>query len=117
MNIQDFASTRDQKRWLVEQLEHAAAWRELKAERYPDDSRNAQCAATLHHMATTVKALPATHELFRQLARIASLEDSIRERCLDEVNHLISRAGLSSPNSAQVVVQRLIEITDARSAH
>jgi len=64
-----------------------------------------------------VKALPATHEVFRKLARIYYVDDSAREAWLDEVQYVISRVGFHSPYNAQDVIHQLIEITDASLAY
>jgi hypothetical protein len=115
MDIRRFPVAENPKRWLVEQLEFTASWRELEADRCCcDGGRNARCAKSLRRIAATVKDLPAGHELFRKLAQIDFLTDSIRAGWLEEVSELISRIGLTSPCTDWAVIQRLVGLTDAR---
>jgi len=51
---------RDYQPLLVEMLVDTARWREAKANRFPDDRRNARCAAALAAAAEYVAGLPTT---------------------------------------------------------
>jgi hypothetical protein len=113
MNIEKFPSTEDQKQWLVDKLESTASWREMKAQQYPEDSRNASCAETLFDVAAAVKDLPDSHELFRKQVSIDYVNESVREHWLDEMNSMISRAGFNSPVNPQDFIRQLLEFTDA----
>ena len=60
----DLTSVRD---GLADDCERTAAWRQGKAEEYPDDTRNAAAAAGLVRISLELRKLPADHALLETL--------------------------------------------------
>src|SRR5215467_9703268 len=69
-------------------FESTAYWRREKAKEYPDDERNAEAAAHLEHLATTVDSVPD-----QKLAAYAELYD---ERDTEEENEMFRVVGFYS---------------------
>ena len=61
---------------LVARLGHSAAWREGKAEEYPDDERNWQTARALRRAAAEVAALPDDDPRLLRLAHVYDNDDT-----------------------------------------
>jgi len=61
---------------LLERIGHTAAWREDKAERYPDDERNWRSARALRQAASDIAALPDSDPRLVHLARIYDTGDT-----------------------------------------
>lgn len=55
---------------LLERIDHTAAWRESKAEQYPDDERNWRSARALRQAQSDIAALPDDDPRLLHLARI-----------------------------------------------
>jgi hypothetical protein len=77
-------------------LREQADWRELKAEQYPEDQRNAQCAAGLRDLADHVDGLAEDDERIVVLS-VAIPEGSDRFSPGEEASRLISRYRFSRP--------------------
>ncbi len=60
---------------LADKIEEQAIWREVKAEEYPDDPRNARAAECLHQLAAYVRSLPADDARIQYLAAISVGDD------------------------------------------
>jgi hypothetical protein len=68
---------REYRPLLVEMLEDVARWREHKASVFPDDERNARCAAALRAAAEYVDTLPDDHDGLIPFARLhVEIEDN-----------------------------------------
>lgn len=87
MNIEDI-SVEEIKELLRVEIESTADWRLMKACKYPDDKRNANCAEALLQVSELVKQLSVTHDLFLKLAAIET-DECWREH----KNWLLSRWG------------------------
>jgi hypothetical protein len=58
------------------------------------------------------RALPATHDLFRRMAKIETEGIAIVQRWREEVNHVISRTGSVAQKGAEDVLNELIIFTE-----
>ncbi len=88
------------KEQLGYQVEGKAEWRDRKAEEYPNDERNAQCAKALWRLVEALAALPDDHELYQQFDRLIERIDSdvLTGIAQDgEEDNLISRYGFDDP--------------------
>ena len=112
MTIANSPSFEDQKQWLLDQIEYITSMREEKATQHPDDLRNTSCAKILLEVADTVRALPATHDLFRRMAKIETDGTTILQRWREQVNYVLSRAGSDAQKSAEDVLYGLISFTE-----
>ena len=83
------------REWLVQSLESSADWRERKAEEYPDDARNATCAAALAQAAREVAALPDDDPRLVTLERLPHDEEAWGSYSEVE-NLIIARHGFDS---------------------
>ena len=112
MNIANFPSFEGQKQWLLDQIEYTTSLWEKKAIQHPDDLHNASCAKILLEVANTVRALPATHDLFQRMEKIETEGIALLQRWREEVNHVLSRAGSDTQKSAEDVLNELISYTE-----
>jgi hypothetical protein len=58
------------REYLAEYLDAQAAWRGLKAEKYPDDARNERSAAGLRELAAQVRALADDDPVLLELEKL-----------------------------------------------
>ncbi|MGD8852346.1 MAG: hypothetical protein PVI28_08045 [Gammaproteobacteria bacterium] len=110
------AAAKEEKQWLVEEIENIAAWWALKAGKCRDVSE-ARCVDALQDLAAAVRALPLSDPLFLKLAETTQLyiEDadiSGLECWLEETKHLISRGWVDSSDKPKDLLQRLAALTD-----
>ncbi len=118
MTLVDFqAAVKDEKQWLVEQLEHTASWHEFRQQRYPHDEDAAGCAQALHELAALIKSLPLTHPLFLKLAEINHLywqESDVAGlgKWLNETRCVLMQVCFSSSETPRTMIERLVKFTD-----
>jgi len=87
-----------------------ARWRSEKANEYPDDYRNVQCADGLEGLATYVLALPADDERVIELGTLAVREGMFMP--FSEGARLVSRFGFDDPNEdSGAFLDRLVRVT------
>jgi hypothetical protein len=110
------AAGREEKQWLVEEIEGIASWCALKASkcRNTDD---ALCVDALHGLAAAVRALPANDPLFLKLAETTRLYLQDADipglgNWLNETKYLISRGWVASSDDPQDLLQQLAALAD-----
>ena len=118
MSVPGFPSAvKDEKEWLVEEIERSASWHEFRAEKYRDEERTAGCAQALYELADAVRALPLTHPLFLKLAEINYLywreADVVAlGSWLNKTKTLIMRVCFSSFLTPKDLIKLLVELAD-----
>ena len=100
---------RELKDFLVDKIEGTSDWRAMKANEYPEDTRNERASAELAALAKHVKALPANHRLFKVIFE-AVKEDALDLPEAEEENNLIRRYGFHGPEDVDSFVEELISI-------
>lgn len=97
---------------LVARLGRAAAWREDKAEEYPDDERNWQTARALRRAAAEIAALPDDDPRVLRLARLCDNEDTAIV-AIEAMILVIGRHGFDSPDATtDELLTALVEAAD-----
>lgn len=86
----------DLRALFVEYLRGQAHWRELKADEWPDDTRNLRCAQHLYAFAAHVERLPETNENLRLLAAIQEPYNLEVFTPREEAGRLVSRFGFDN---------------------
>jgi hypothetical protein len=84
------------KELIARYLDGQAAWREAKADEYPEDERNARSALALSQLAQHVRCLPDDDPRIAELARIHSTHGLDVFRPCEAANRLISRYGFNA---------------------
>jgi hypothetical protein len=111
-NVINFVCVVNDQRWLKDQVNYAADWREQKAAEYPDDDRNEGCVCTLRNLARHLDELPADHPLFRKIALMILADNGLMNEWLDALNGLIPTFGFYKSATSQQLVQQLERVTD-----
>ena len=118
MTIPDFqAAARDEKNWLLDEVEESASWYAFRTGNFHSDQQVADCAAALYELAEVIKSLPITHPLFLRLAEINSLywqESDVfgLGNWLNETKCLIRQVCFSSFATPDDFIERLAELTE-----
>lgn len=118
MNLLDCpTAAREEKQWLVDEIEEIASWCALKAARCTGDASDALCVEALHELAAAVRALPLSHPLFLKLAETTQLYIQDADipglgNWLNETKYLISRSWADSSGKPGDFLQRLAALTD-----
>lgn len=122
MTLPDFHSAaREEKEWLVDELEHSASWYVFRTEKCCNDEHDADCARALYELAEVIRALPLTHPLFLKLAEINCLYLQEADvvglgNWLNETKCLMKQICFSSFKKPKDLVERLVELTDEHQA-
>ena len=90
------------KSLLIDWICSKVDWRELKAAEYPDDDRNASCAADLRELADFVRSLPDDDERVDRLVCLCTRDDQGNDLGVfvpgDELDYCVSRFGFHNPS-------------------
>ena len=95
-----------------------AEWREEKAQEYPEDWRNLNCAKSLIRLAKHIVQLPTNHNLFKRLKEVddAVEEAGHAEPLIEELDFLLSRFGFGKEEDPDEGVDQLMTLYDVISS-
>jgi len=100
----------ERKEQLLMSIDGNRAFRYQKANGYPDDTRNKQCAEALEELYPYIESLPDDHELFKVMdATIEALGDNL-EMLVQEESNFISRWGFDGPVKPEEFVPEMITL-------
>ena len=104
------------KELLARYVDGQAAWREAKADEYPDDPRNTRSAKALHELAGHIRALPDNDPNVAELERLHGGYRLDVFRPCTEGNRLVSRYGFNVPgDDHDGVLAALVEVEQFES--
>jgi len=118
MTIPDlYSAAKDEKEWLIEELQHSASWIEFRQQKHSDDEHDTSCAQALYELVEAINSLPLTHPLFWKLAEINHLylqESDVvgLGNWLNETKCLLMQVCFSSFATPNALIERLVELAE-----